>query len=168
MNIRPAISSDTGGILRLYRLVAAFPGGLARLQNEIDEAYVQNFVSRSLDDGAILVAESADGRIIGEIHAYSPGLFCFAHVLSDLTIAVDPDAQRGGIGRQLFQSLLNHVVEDRRDIDRVELIARESNKKALRFYQSLGFRQEGCLSGRIRNVDGSFESDIPMGWSRPA
>lgn len=167
MKVRPAIPSDTRGILRLYRRVAAFPGGLARMQREIDETYVQNFVTRSLDNGVILVAENPDSHVVGEIHAYSPRLFCFAHVLSELTIAVDPDSQRSGIGRLLFQSLLDHVVDERADIDRVELIARESNEKALHFYESLGFRREGRLSGRIRNVDGSFESDIPMGWLRP-
>jgi ribosomal protein S18 acetylase RimI-like enzyme len=159
--------ADTGGILRLYRRVASFPGGLARLEDEIDEPYVRSFVTRSLDNGIAQVVEAADGRVIGEIHAYSPGLYCFAHVLTDLTIAVDPGSQGSGIGRLLFQSLLNRVVDERPDIERVELIARESNEKALLFYESLGFRREGHLSGRIRNVDGSIECDIPMGWQRP-
>ncbi|NBC22744.1 MAG: hypothetical protein GVY21_04620 [Gammaproteobacteria bacterium] len=36
------------------------------------------------------------------------------------------------------------------------------------FYEHLGFRCEGRMEGRIRNLDGSFEADIPMAWSRPA
>ena len=34
------------------------------------------------------------------------------------------------------------------------------------FYESLGFRQEGEFLSRIRNIDGSLESDIPMAWTR--
>jgi len=58
------------------------------------------------------------------------------------------------------------VLEMRPDIQRVELISRESNRKAILFYESLGFRQEGEFVSRIRNVDGSLESDIPMAWTR--
>jgi GNAT superfamily N-acetyltransferase len=48
-------------------------------------------------------------QIAGEIHAYSPGLYCFSHVLSELTIAVSRDAQGGGVGRQLFATLMAEV-----------------------------------------------------------
>jgi ribosomal protein S18 acetylase RimI-like enzyme len=44
-------------------------------------------------------------------------------------------------------------------------IARESNQKALAFYQSLGFVREGRLEGRIRGAGGP-EADIPMAWLR--
>ena len=131
MHVRPTTLSDTGSILRLYRRVAAWPGGLARLEHEIDESYVRGFVTKSLDNGVSQVAEDPFGRIIGEIHASSPGLSCFAHVLSDLTIAVDPDAQGGGVGRLLFQRMLDRVVDERPDIIRVELIARQSNRKSV-------------------------------------
>lgn len=167
MNIRHANDRDADGILELYRRVAAIPGGLARLDDEVNRPYVEHFLAKSIEDGVVLVAVDDTGRIVGEIHAYSPGVYCFSHVLSELTIAVDPDAQGGGIGRRLFQSLIDRVVEERTDISRIELIARESNRKALAFYESLGFVREGRLAGRIRNVDGSFESDIPMGWARP-
>ena len=49
-------------------------------------------------------------------------------------------------------------------ISRVELIVRESNERALAFYESLGFEREGEMRGRILNADGSLESDIPMAW----
>ncbi len=55
------------------------------------------------------------------------------------------------------------VRPDRPDITRIELIARESNRKAIRFYESLGFWIERELVAHIRNVDGSLESDIPLG-----
>ena len=47
-------------------------------------------------------------------------------------------------------------------------LVRGSKRKAIAFYESLGFVQEGKFRGRIRNLDGSLEADIPMAWTRPA
>lgn len=166
LTIRPATRADLGAVLGLYRAVAATPGGLARLEHEVDEAYVAGFLEKALRSGVGLVAVDAEARIVGEIHAGGPGLFCFAHVLTDLTIAVDPGSQGAGLGRMLFERFMTEVREKRPDISRVELIARESNTKAIRFYESLGFKVEGRFEGRIANLDGTREADIPMGWVR--
>jgi ribosomal protein S18 acetylase RimI-like enzyme len=66
----------------------------------------------------------------------------------------------------LFTRFLTTVTEKYPYITRVELIARESNKAAIRFYESLGFSVEGKMKSRIRNVDGTLEADIPMAWIR--
>ena len=66
----------------------------------------------------------------------------------------------------LFTELLNEVITKCPDILRIELIARESNERALRFYESLGFKREGRLEKRIRSVKGGFEDDIFMAWLR--
>lgn len=163
--IRPATAEDAIELLALYRRVARVPGGLARLEGEVTFDYVEGFLSSVHDRGLAFIAANGD-QLVGEIHAYSPGLFCFSHVLADLTIAVDPVTQGMGVGRKLFERLMSVVAEDLPVIERVELIARESNEKALRFYESLGFQREGVLRGRIQNLDGSRESDIPMAWIR--
>jgi putative acetyltransferase len=49
----------------------------------------------------------------------------------------------------------------------VELWVRESNIRGQRLYESLGFKTEGRMEKRIRNADGSYEADIPMGWLNP-
>ena len=165
MNIRPSQFEDQVSIWLLYQSVAAVPGGIARLAGEADRSYVARFMRSAADRGLELVAEDEDGRIIGEIHAYSPELYCFSHVLSELTIVVDPAQQGRGVGRKLFERFLAIVSEEFPHISRVELIARESNQAAIRFYESLGFVQEGRLAGRILNVDGSTECDIPMAWA---
>ncbi len=166
MNMRFATPDDTPEVLSLYRRVAQVPGGIARLAHEVSEAYVRSFLSKAEAAGIALVVHDEFGGIIAEIHAYRPGLYCFSHVLSDLTIVVDPAHQGSGVGRKVFEAFMNNVSERQADISRVELIARRSNRKAIRFYKSLGFNQEGELTGRIRSPDGGFESDIPMAWSR--
>lgn len=163
--VENAVASDFEGILRLYGRVAAVAGGLARMADEIDERYVRHFMTNSASSGIEIVAREGE-RIVGEIHAYAIGPRVFAHVLGELTIAVDPDFQRRGVGRRIFGELMRQVVETRDDILRVELIARESNAKAIAFYESLGFVREGRLTARIASADGRFEADIPMAWHR--
>lgn len=161
--------ADTQALITLYRTVAATEGGLARTEAEISEAYVTSLVEKSLATGILLMARLPENqKLIGEIHAYQLGPQVFAHVLSELTIAVDPACQGRGVGKALFTELLRRVSEERPDILRVELIARESNQKAIAFYQKLGFRLEGRFERRIRSVGGGYEADIPMAWQREA
>lgn len=167
ITLRKTFINDIPLIESLYLRVAAIEGGLARTASEITREYIEHFVSKSIYNGIELIASSGQpGRIVGEIHCYSNGITAFSHVLSDLTIAVDPEYQRQGIGRMLFTELLNDVTLNRPDILRVELIARESNIRAITFYESLGFEKEGRLKKRIKRSDGGFEDDIMMGWRR--
>ncbi|HSF52613.1 MAG TPA: N-acetyltransferase [Algoriphagus sp.] len=150
-------------ILDLYRKVAQISGNLARSSEEISGEYVKNFLKKSHETGLSLIAFDSM-NIIGEIHAYKLEPKVFSHVLSELTVAVHPDFQGMGLGRALFSAFLIEVKTSRPDILRVELISRESNKKAIHFYESLGFKQEGRLENRIDLGEGIFEADIPMAW----
>jgi RimJ/RimL family protein N-acetyltransferase len=166
IELRPSAIDDLASVHSLYRAVAERPGGLARLPVEITRSYVENFLHATISRGLGFVAVDERKEIVAEIHSYSPEIFCFSHILTDLTIAVHPSLQGQGLGRDIFTHFLSSVNTQRPQINRVELIARESNKRALAFYASLGFRQEGELQNRVLNLDGSLESDIPMAWLR--
>lgn len=153
-------------ILELYQRAAAIPGGLARTAKEISTEYVRGFLKKSHESGISLIAFSGM-RIIGEIHAYKPVPKVFSHVLSELTVVVDPDFRGKGIGKALFEAFLEELRFKRPDILRVELVARESNSKAIALYESLGFSREGKLEKRIDAGKGAFEADIPMAWINP-
>lgn len=163
--IRAATLSDLNLIAKLYQAVAVIPGGIARQADEITWEYVENNLSKSLQNGICLVAEE-DNQVVAEIHSFKLVPKVFDHVLSELTIVVHPDCQGKGIGKEIFTTFLQEVKTNRPEIIRVELIARESNEKAINFYQKIGFRIEGKLENRISNSDGTFESDIPMAWVR--
>ncbi|HEY3402850.1 MAG TPA: GNAT family N-acetyltransferase [Ohtaekwangia sp.] len=169
MHYRTANQDDLTRITRLYKTVAENKGGIARLEEEISSEYIKNFISKSISSGLIIVGEHPDNpdELIGEMHAYTPGINVFNHVFSDLTLVVHPEFQGRKIGRTLLTIFLEEIARNRPDIGRVELIARESNEKAIRLYQSLGFRIEGRLEMRIKNSDNSYEADIPMGWQNP-
>jgi len=165
--LKTATSDDVEGIRELYFAVAIVAGGLARTAAEISLDYVEQFVSKSVENGLIVIArDNNSGEVIGEIHAYAIGPKVFSHVLGELTIAVHPERQGIGIGKAIFTEFMRRVKEDRPDILRVELIARESNRKAIEFYKKLGFLIEGRFASRIQSVGDGFEDDIPMAWTR--
>jgi putative acetyltransferase len=167
ITIRAGRGEDAPAIRALYQAVGATPGGIARSPDEVTAEYVTRFVSESLARGVILVAE-LEGLpgLAAELHAYRSELRIFRHVLGELTVAVHPAAQGQGLGRQLFEALLELVRQDHPDITRIELITGESNHRALRLYESVGFRREGRLVGRMRHPDGTLDADIPLAWLR--
>jgi len=163
--IRRSSLNDTDKIYSLYKEVARIPGGLARYEDEITVDYIENFIRNSLERGLSLVME-ADGKIVGELHAYNSGLRIFSHVLSDLTICIHPDYQNKGYGRRLFSRFMKIVVDEIKEIKRVELMARESNERAINLYKSLGFKVEGAFRRKVNGELEKLENNIPMGWIR--
>ena len=168
VTIRRGRLEDAPAIRELYRAVAATPGGIARASDEVTAEYVAEFVASSLGRGVLLVAEvSGLGMLAGELHAWRSDLRVFDHVLGDLTVAVHPSAQGRGVGRRLFDALIDIVTRELPAVSRIELVTQESNGRALRLYESVGFRREGRLVARIRGPGGGLEADIPMAWLRP-
>lgn len=167
--VRRATLADLHKIMALYREVALNSGGIAREADEITGVYVRSFIEKSLGSGVILVVENPSDpeELIAEVHTYTPGIKVFAHVFSDLTIVVRPGFQGRGIGKLLFGTLMEEIEEKHPEILRVELIARESNEKAIGFYKKFGFKVEGRMENRIDGKTGRLEADVPMGRIRP-
>lgn len=166
MLFRKATIGDHERIKALYKEVARRSGGIARNEQEITDNYIGGFLEKSIERGLIYVIENADepGQLIGEIHAYKSGLLIFDNTLGSLTLAIHPDFQGKKLGYRIFKTFLDEITDHRPDILRVELWVRESNLRGQMLYESLGFKVEGRMEKRIRNADGSFEADIPMGW----
>lgn len=169
MHFRNAAIEDLPLIRKLYQEVSRQPGGIARREDEITHEYVGDFLEKSIERGLIIVAEHPDSpeELVAEIHAFNPGPSVFNHVFSQLTFVVHPAFQGRKIGRTIFTIFLEEIGVNRPDIGRVELIVRESNVKAIKFYQSFGFLIEGRLEMRIKTPDGNYEADIPMAWQNP-
>lgn len=163
--LRQSIMNDLKKILDLYRDVADSENGLATTKEEMDEEYVNEFLPKTIKTGLGLVVENKNSKtIVAEIHSYKLPQKVFNHVLSELTIVVHPDYQGKGFGKEIFSTFLNIIKKDKPDIMRVELFARESNKKAISFYESLGFKIEGMFKKRIVAFSGGYETDLQMVW----
>jgi ribosomal protein S18 acetylase RimI-like enzyme len=160
--VRPAAPGDADAILALHRKVAAQPGGLARQPDEVTADYVSHAMAAASDGGVNLVAVDADGALCGELHVERMKIRIFAHVLTDLTVAVDPDWQGRGVGSALFRVLIETARSMSPPIGRIELGTGAANLGAQRLYQRLGFQIEGRMIGRGRYPDGHVEDDIVM------
>lgn len=158
--VRPTGPEHAGAILALYRAAAQGPG-LARYPDELDAGFVSNIHARAAGCGMSLGAFEGE-RLLGEIHAWSPGPRKFAHVLGDLTIAVDPDSHGRGVGTRLFEALIAQARLMDPPIERIELFVHEGNPDARRLYERLGFRVEGRMPGRVRLDDGRTFDDLAM------
>jgi putative acetyltransferase len=161
--IRPAVPEDAAGILALHRKVAAQPGGLARQPDEVTVDYVAHAMAVAADGGVNLVAVDSDGALCGELHVERMKIAIFAHVLTDLTVAVDPDWQGRGVGSALFRALIDTARTLTPPIRRIELWTGAANLGAQRLYQRLGFQIEGRMTGRGRLPGGVVDDDIVMG-----
>lgn len=166
MEIRKASFEDKEQILALYKKVVVMPDGIIRSPDEIDEVYVSQFLKASINNGLILVALK-EGQIVGEIHAVTPTIFAFQHLLTDLTIVVDPSVQGQGVGKTIFKQFLNIIQTSFPAILRVELFTREHNEKNVKFYESLGFTNEGKQERKIFLSKNSFHTPIHMAWFNP-
>jgi ribosomal-protein-alanine N-acetyltransferase len=83
-----------------------------------------------------LVAET-EGVGEGEIAGYAAGLIRGARA-ELASIAVHPDYRRAGAGKTLLVSTLRRLRA--RKVGRLHLMVKVTNRAALRFYQSFGFR----------------------------
>ncbi|MCE9600431.1 MAG: GNAT family N-acetyltransferase [Spirochaetia bacterium] len=150
------------GLKSLYLSVATQRIGIARLPDEITDSYIDAFLANATRHGIGFVALDGNGEVIGDIHAEYLQVYIFRNVLSNLTIAVHPEHQGQGIGKQLFQRF---IAEARRNknLERIELFCKERNHSAVKMYESLGFKVEGILRNRT-NLDGVPENDLVMGY----
>ncbi|WP_108868191.1 GNAT family N-acetyltransferase [Aquimarina aquimarini] len=164
--IQKAELKHASELLQLYIKVAGISDGIIRNKEEINQGYVNNFLKHSIENGLILIAV-INGHLVGEIHAYTPTIYAFQHILTDLTIIVDPDHQGKGIGRSLFESFLNIVKTNLDHIKRIELYTREHNKRNVSFYKSLGFINEGRQKDKIYISASEFETPLHMAWFNP-
>src|SRR6478735_4321732 len=129
MRYRIADINDLNSLIHLYKTVAKTEDGIARLEHEITEDYIKDFLLKSLDSGLIIVGENPtnENELIASVHAYKKGPKVFDHVLGDLTLVVHPQFQGKKIGRTIFTIFLEEIGHNRPDVGKVELIARESN-----------------------------------------
>lgn len=164
--INPDVTGLAPRLLELYSEVAEIPGGIIRRKEEIDDAYISGFLSNATKNGLILTAVD-EGKLVGEIHAYTPDIYAFQHILTDLTIVVAPDHQGKGVGRKLFGEFLRTVREKYPHILRIELYVREHNTRNVAFYRSLGFVNEGRQEHKIFKSGAEPETPLHMAWFNP-
>ena len=149
--IREGTEGDAAGVLRLLTLAAAETDHLSREPEEVrmtldeEAAFLRQRVESAAD--LFLVAEVED-QIVGSASLDGTTLQRFRHATT-LGIAVLRDFWGIGIGRALMHGLLSWA--DSRKIVRISLEVVETNVRAIRLYESLGFEKEGRLRAHRRH-----------------
>ncbi|NMO94518.1 GNAT family N-acetyltransferase [Paenibacillus lemnae] len=109
--------------------------------------------------GSQLVAVTDSEEIAGYLGFRPPtGLDSSAHVY-ELWIAVDPAFQRQGIGSRLMHAFQKAARQEGKSKLRLRVLS--SNPRAIAFYRSCGFKEEGRLV-REYCVQGRYLDDILM------
>lgn len=158
VSVRPLSLADAPAVLALMRRAE---GGLGRLPDEMDLPWMEEALTGALTGGLAIGAWDGS-RLAGVIKASRMPSVQFQHVLWDLTVAVDPEAQGQGVGYRLFSELLANAAALTPRVERVELVVREGLAHAIRLYERIGFRREGRFERRFRLSNGAYEADIPM------
>jgi RimJ/RimL family protein N-acetyltransferase len=93
---------------------------------------------------------------------------CRLHNRNPLVYAVGIDLQSGWRGMGLGKLAMRRVLETlfrQHGADRVELLVRDYNQRAIRCYRAIGFREEG-LRRKCGSVDGQIYGEMLMGILR--
>ena len=166
---RKVTAADIPELFNLYRQVAV-AGGLGRSAEEVNISYIQDFVTKSLTRGLILVLSPLSDKniIVAEIHGYTLGLSTFAHVFEQVTMVVHPDMQGKGLGKILLNELQSQIQATWPQIKKVELMCFGNNQRALNLYLHNGFEIEGRRKSRVHLPDGTFTDGIALAWFNPS
>ena len=125
--IRGAVLEDEQDVVRLWRicdLVASYNDPAADFR-----------FAMAGDCSDVLIAEDEAGRIGGSVMVGHDGHRGWLYY-----VACAPHARGEGVGRQLVQAAEEWLRQ--RGVRKVQLLVRETNTKAVSFYEHLGFAHE--------------------------
>jgi ribosomal protein S18 acetylase RimI-like enzyme len=158
ISIRTAVPVDGPRLVALDRVTWSPENAVVPLWPEDTDF----FERRTADD--VLVAEQ-DGVTVGYTALGSPTpLACNRHVLHIQGLAVDPPAQRQGVGRRLVDAAAEEAA--RRGARKLGLRVLGGNQSARALYASAGFVVEGVLRDEFW-LDGRFVDDVLMARPLP-
>jgi RimJ/RimL family protein N-acetyltransferase len=159
--IREARIKEAAILAAAERATAETPGLLVSRPSElILESFEKKIVDLS-KLGRYVVAEK-DGEIVGHALLDPMPLEAIVHVFR-LSIVVHPGFLAQGVGSAMMRHLTDWAQQTSR-VEKIELLVRATNERAIRLYLKLGFIEEGRFKNRVRLPDGNFIDDIAMAW----
>ncbi|MCP4810316.1 MAG: GNAT family N-acetyltransferase [Proteobacteria bacterium] len=162
MRLRMVAPEDAEAILEHTRVLTEDGRGMVFGLDElpsVDE--VRSRIEKFLSDAdCYLVAHDDDG-LIGTIDIARIQRRRLVHN-GMLTMGVHPRAQGQGVGRALVEAALAWAEVN--GVERVELYTLDSNVRAQKLYESVGFRLAWRRDAFHRRPDGTLEADLVMEW----
>jgi putative acetyltransferase len=158
IRIRPAEPGDAPALVTLGREIGREPGGwLITTDDWRSPAEERRYLKalRRYDHAAVLVAQTADGKLVGRLSIARDQHPASAHV-ADLGLMVASTHRRRGIGRALLDEAVRWARE--RGVTKLELHVFPHNDAAIQLYESYGFEREGYRKRHYRRRDGYVDA----------
>ena len=161
--VRP---SDAASVRELTRVLLEDGRGMVIGLDELpSEDEVRSRIERFLADAdCYLVVEDEEG-VIGTVDVARIQRRRLVHN-GLLTMGVHPRAQGQGLGRRLVEAALAWAEVN--GVARIELYTLDSNVRAQRLYESVGFTLAWTRRAFHRRPDGTLEDDLVMEWRAEA
>jgi ribosomal protein S18 acetylase RimI-like enzyme len=139
LRIRPFEEGDMGAVVGLWEAC-----GLVVPQNDPVEDIS---FCRASGHGEVFVGE-LDGEIVAACMAGHEGHRGWVYY-----VAVRPDLQRKGLGKQIMRHAETWLLEQ--GVPKIQLMVRESNEDVCEFYQRIGYSRDPVIvmSKRFRSAD---------------
>jgi GNAT superfamily N-acetyltransferase len=129
MTVRPMLASDAGRVAEL--------SGQLGYPAEATEV-AERFRALAADPlSALLVAEDADGRVVGWTHVLGRQFLESAASAEVMALVVDADLRRSGVGRQLLAAAESWAVA--RGYDLMRIRSNTVRQEARPFYLGRGY-----------------------------
>jgi RimJ/RimL family protein N-acetyltransferase len=163
VRVRAAHVDDAPQLAAAERETARTSVLLRSLPEELnDDAFAQRieWLEAPGNHGRYLVALNEQNLPIGHALLDPLPLARSAHIFR-LTIVVHPGHTNRGVGVVLMSELLEWARRSRR-VEKIELLVRSSNVRAIRLYRSFGFLEEGRLQKAIKLEHGRYVDDLAM------
>ena len=154
--LRDATPGDAAAILAIY---APYVEETAISFERVppDEATMRERIAQRLASHAWLVAEQG-GRVVGYAYAGPFAVRAAYRLAAEVSVYVDRDAGRGGIGRVLYGALIERLRE--RGMHTAIGIVALPNPASVALHERLGFRHVGTF----REIGAKFGRWHDVGW----
>ncbi len=160
MKIRSATIKDTDAIYDGECAVASKLGLLNAAPGEIPRsAFFEKIQTLAENPRGIYVVAELEEQIVGHLHLTPMPLAANSHICT-LNIVVHNNWQERGVGR----ALLEHAIlwaKGAAGVEKIELMVRSTNARAISLYRSVGFKEEGQIQNRVK-LDERYIDDIAM------
>lgn len=162
VRVRRAVPGDAGALVALASTIAAEEQGWlladSRWRSVGDERRYIRALQRH-PDASLLVAETADGELVGRLSVMRDPHPSSGHV-ADLGLMVAASYRRRGIGTALMTAAEDWARVA--GVDKLELHVFPHNMPALSMYEKLGYEREGFRRRQYRRPGGRFEDVVLM------
>lgn len=152
LRVRPMTPGDAGALLSLFRSLQ--PADLLFLRKDVTDERTVDAWARDVADGKIitLLAEDADGNVLGEASLYPSELPWTRHV-GEVRVVTAPAARGHGLGRALLREIMQAARAAGLEKLTAEMTVEQSS--ARRLFEGMGFVEEGRYRSYARDQEGN-------------